>query len=176
MYDNTESLCCTPETNIKYCMPITIQWKWRKKWQCIPAASVAILRGELPRLLSGKESITCQCRRCGFCPWVERSPGGGNSNPLQYSCLENPMDRGAWWAVVHGVTKGQPWPSDWAHVHAWKVGRVTFYLSNWISKLLMPFVTLDLLGKKRKGKEGWYPERWSKEECINPEDYCLKPK
>ena len=34
-----------------------------------------------------------------------RSPGGGNGNPLQYSCLENPMDRGAWWATVQGVAK-----------------------------------------------------------------------
>ena len=34
-----------------------------------------------------------------------RSPGEGNGNPLPYSCLENPMDRGAWWATVHGVTK-----------------------------------------------------------------------
>ena len=36
-----------------------------------------------------------------------RSPGEGNGNPLQYSCLENSMDRGAWWAVVYGVTKSQ---------------------------------------------------------------------
>ena len=36
-----------------------------------------------------------------------RSPGEGNDNPLQYSCLENPMDRGAWWATVHGIAKGQ---------------------------------------------------------------------
>ena len=35
------------------------------------------------------------------------SPGGGHSNPLQYPCLENPVDRGAWWATVHGVTKGR---------------------------------------------------------------------
>jgi len=34
-----------------------------------------------------------------------RTPGGGHGNPLQHSCLENPMDRGAWWAVVHGVIK-----------------------------------------------------------------------
>ena len=34
-----------------------------------------------------------------------RFPGGGSGNPLQYSCLENPMDRGVWWAVVHGVTR-----------------------------------------------------------------------
>jgi len=36
-----------------------------------------------------------------------RSPGGGHGNPLQYSCLENPMDRGAWRAIVHGVTQSQ---------------------------------------------------------------------
>ena len=36
-----------------------------------------------------------------------RLPGGGNGNPLQYSCWDNPMDRGAWWAAVHRVTKGQ---------------------------------------------------------------------
>ena len=40
-------------------------------------------------------------------PGLERSPGGGHSNPLQYSCLENPMDRGAWRATVHEVTKSQ---------------------------------------------------------------------
>ena len=38
-------------------------------------------------------------------PGSQRSPGKGNGCPLQYSCLGNPMDRGAWWAVVHGVTK-----------------------------------------------------------------------
>ena len=50
---------------------------------------------------------TCQCRRCkrdvGLIPESERSPGGGNGNPLQYSCLENCMDRGAWQFTVCGV-------------------------------------------------------------------------
>ena len=58
----------------------------------------------LPRWLSGKES-TCQCRRCGFDPWVRKTPGVGNGNPLQYSCLENSMDRRPWWAMVYGVEK-----------------------------------------------------------------------
>ena len=40
-------------------------------------------------------------------PGLGRFPGGGNGNPLQYSCLENSMDRGSWWATVHGVTKNQ---------------------------------------------------------------------
>ena len=46
----------------------------------------------------------------GFSPWSGRSPGHGN--PLQNSCLGNPMDRGAWWATVHGVTKSRTWLSD----------------------------------------------------------------
>ena len=41
----------------------------------------------------------------GVIPGSGRSPGGGQGNPLQYPCLENPMDKGAWWATVHGVTK-----------------------------------------------------------------------
>ena len=40
-------------------------------------------------------------------PGLGRSPGGRHGNPLQYSCLEHPMDRGAWWAIVHGVAKSQ---------------------------------------------------------------------
>ena len=43
----------------------------------------------------------------GSIPGPGRSPGGGNGNPLQFSCLENPMDRGAWWAVIFGVTKSR---------------------------------------------------------------------
>jgi len=55
--------------------------------------------------LSGKESA-CQCRRCmGSVPGLGRSPGEGNGNSLQYSCLKNSMDRGAWWATIHEATK-----------------------------------------------------------------------
>ena len=46
-------------------------------------------------------------RDMGSVPGSERSPGEGKGNPLQYSCLQNPMDRGAWWATVHGTTKIQ---------------------------------------------------------------------
>ena len=51
----------------------------------------------------GKESA-CQAEDPGSIPESGRSPGEGNGNPLQYSCLKNPMARGAWWALVHGVT------------------------------------------------------------------------
>ena len=46
-------------------------------------------------------------RDVGLIPGLGRSAGGGHGNPLQYSYLENPMDRGAWWAVVHGVVKSR---------------------------------------------------------------------
>ena len=61
----------------------------------------------LPRWRSGKESA-CQgrdTRDVGLIPGCGRSPGEGHGNRLQYSCLENPMDRGAWWATVHGSQK-----------------------------------------------------------------------
>ena len=48
----------------------------------------------------------------GLIPGSGRSPGEGNGNPLQYSCLENPMDGGAWWATVHGVAKSRTQQSD----------------------------------------------------------------
>ena len=41
----------------------------------------------------------------GLIPGMRRFPGGGHGNPLQYSCLENPMDRGVWWVTIHGVTE-----------------------------------------------------------------------
>ena len=61
---------------------------------------------------SRRKETTCQCRRCkrrGFDPGLERFPGESHGNPLQYSCLENSMDRGAWWATVHRVTQSQTW-------------------------------------------------------------------
>ena len=53
---------------------------------------------------NGNESA-CNAGDLGLIPGSGRYPGEGNGNPLQYSCLENPMDGGAWWAAVHGVTE-----------------------------------------------------------------------
>ena len=58
----------------------------------------------LPRWLSGRESA-CQAGDTGLIPGLGRCSGEGNGNPPQYSCLENPMERGAWCAIVHGVTR-----------------------------------------------------------------------
>ena len=65
----------------------------------------------LPRWCSGKESA-CQHRDARdtiSIPGLGQYPAGGNGNPLQHSCLENPMDRGAWWATVYRVAKNQTW-------------------------------------------------------------------
>ena len=58
------------------------------------------------------KASACNVGNLGSILGSRRSPGEGNSNPLQYSCLENPMDGGAWWATVHGVTKSRTRLSD----------------------------------------------------------------
>ena len=70
-----------------------------------------------PSGATGKESA-CNAgdpRGAGLIPGSGSSPGGGNGNPFQYSCLENPMDRGASWATVHETTKSHTQLSDWTH-------------------------------------------------------------
>ena len=61
-----------------------------------------------PGVSAGKGSAW-QAGHLGSIPGLGRSPGGRHCNPLQYSCLEYPMDRGAWWAIVNRVTKSQTW-------------------------------------------------------------------
>ena len=63
----------------------------------------------LPGFPGGSEvkESACNVGDLGSIPRSGRSPGEGNGNPLQYSCLENPMNGGAWWATVHGVTKNR---------------------------------------------------------------------
>ena len=73
--------------------------------------------------LSGKESA-CNAgdpEHMGSTPGSGRSPGWGHGNPLQCSCLKNPMDRGAWWAAVHGVGKSWHNWSNWEHMLLWIV-------------------------------------------------------
>ena len=79
----------------------------------------------------------------GSIPGSGRSPGEGNGTPLQYSCLENTMDGGAWWAAVHGVTKNQTRLSDF-----------TFFLSTQYCKaiiLQLKFLKRIFLKKKKIG-------------------------
>ena len=64
---------------------------------------------------SENKASACSAGDLGSIPGSGRSPAEGNGNPLQYSCLENPVDRVSWWAAVHGITKSQTQLSDWAH-------------------------------------------------------------
>ena len=71
---------------------------------------------DLPCSSDGKESA-CNAEDPGSIPGLERSSGEGNGNPLQYSCLENFMDRGAWQATVHGVAESRPRLSDYHYYY-----------------------------------------------------------
>ena len=75
-------------------------------WACPTDSVWPAPRPPLPRRFSGKESA-CQAGNTGSIPGLGRAPEGGDDNPLQYSCLGNPMDRRAWRATVHGVTGNQ---------------------------------------------------------------------
>ena len=65
---------------------------------------------------SGGKEIACNAGDPDLIPGSRRSPEEGNGYPVQYSCLENSMDRGAWWATVHGVAKSQTW-LKWLSMH-----------------------------------------------------------
>ena len=83
---------------------------------CYSALWASLIITGLPRWHSGKE-FTCQHRRCkNGCsiPGSGRTPGVGNGNPFQSSCLGNSMDRGTWWTIVHKITRGR---YDWACMH-----------------------------------------------------------
>ena len=72
-------------------------------------------------------------RHEGSIPGSGRSPGEGNGNQLQYSCLENFMDRGAWWATVHGVTR------SWTHLSDWECMHALTFISNKFSSFYLIF-------------------------------------
>ena len=83
-------------------------------------------------------------------PGSGRSPGRGNGNPLEYSCLGNPMDRGAWWATVHGVTKGWTQLRDWENEY--------LYLS------LVPLSGTGVNLEFGEGNQKEWPSGWSN--CV----------
>ena len=82
----------------------------------------ATLQRGFPGGTSGKE-LVCQCRRCKRHILISgsgRSPGGGHGNALQDSCLENSMDKIAWWAKIHEVAKSWARLSDWTYTHTFQ--------------------------------------------------------
>ena len=91
-----------------------LQWKWKiyvkGRGEAWPPDSLGVIIG-FPGDADVKESA-CNAGNPGSIPGSGRSPGEGNGNPLQYSSLENPIDRGAWQATVHGVAKSWTQLSD----------------------------------------------------------------
>ena len=103
----TDSLCCTAETQ---------HWKSTIKVNVLVAQSCRLFAtpSTIAGLPGGSEvkASACNAGDQGSIPGLGRSPGEGNGNPLQYSCLENPTDRGAWRATVHRVAKSWTRLSD----------------------------------------------------------------
>ena len=80
----------------------------------------------------GSKESTCNARDPSWTPGSGRSSGGGHGNPLQYSCLENPMDRGAWGAEVHRVAKSWTW-LKWLNTHMYIcIYKTRFIVRNWL--------------------------------------------
>ena len=90
-------------------------------------------------------------REVSSIPGSGRSPEDGNGNPLQYSCLENFMDRGAWWAIVHGVEKSWAW--QWLNTHTQNGVCDRGPEAEW------------LLNCVASGQKGWIP-RWENQNAI----------
>ena len=98
-------------------------------------------RQDFPGDWDDKKSA-CNAGELSSTPGSGRSPRGGNGNPFQHSCLENPMDRGAWQATVHGVAKSQTWLRDW-HFHFQRVDIVPTAAWICLDQLLCHLMTLQ---------------------------------
>ena len=96
---------------------------------CIQMNPQTLLQQNVTISLILKWRIHLQCRGCRFDPWVARQSRGGNGNPFQYSCLGNPIDKGAWWSTVHRMQRFRHvWAvntaslqSDYDHFYHWVV-------------------------------------------------------
>ena len=87
-------------------LPSLVSHRVGHDWSDLAAAAAAYLFKGLPWWLSGEES-TCKAIDVGLIPESGRPPGEGNGTPFHYSCLANPMDKGAWQDIVHGIAKSQ---------------------------------------------------------------------
>ena len=101
----------SPSWNLRFGLYLPLQGRQLTEW---PASCFSSVWG----FLGGSDGRESSCNAGGLSsiPGSGRSPGEGSGNPLQYAWLENPMDRGAWWAIVHGVPKSWTRLSDY-HFH-----------------------------------------------------------
>ena len=107
-------------------------------WFCLAWASLEGL------VVKNLPASVGDLRDVGSIPWLRRLPGGESVNLLQYSCLEDPMDRGAWWTIVHRVTTSQTWLSEQKleaplenHIPTpILIEKATLFPDMWVSKFL----------------------------------------
>ena len=107
-------------------MSLLIHGHLKASWALRGASQVALVVKNPPADVGDVRDV-------GSIPELGRSPGEGNGNPLQYTFLENPMDRGAWWATVHGVAKSQTQLSGLtlSHFHFWMTEVIFFPSGCW---------------------------------------------
>ena len=116
-------------------------------WLFLKCMNLLLIASQVTQWLKNPPAIAGDAGDTGLTPGSGRSPGVGDGNPLKYSCLENSMDRGAWWATVHGLAESQTWlsMSDWATEHTRTHGCL---LNAWIS---LPYFLIYLLSIKIEG-------------------------
>ena len=106
-----------PHQEALYKVPLhflPLGWCCLHIWGCWYFSWASLVAQRLKRLPTMRETWV---RSLGSIPGSGRSPGEGNGNPFEYSCLEDPMDGGAWWATVHRVAKSQTWLSNFTSLN-----------------------------------------------------------
>ena len=172
---NTHKFISTSEIYSKHTVFITCQilYRYRYGYRYIWAPKVALV---VKKTTANAGDI----RNMGLIPGLGRSPGGGHDNPLQYSCLENPMDRGAWWATVYRVTKSQTQLKHLSTNHrevkqlAWSHRADAQWNWNWNPSWLTPepmFVIMTLLclfcrGTNPNKCHSIVKEKWRKDQIF----------
>ena len=115
-------------------------------------------------------------RDVGSVSGLGRSPGGGHSNPLQHSCLENPMDRGAWWATSHSVCKSWTWLKQLS-MHAYIVILCNFHVYKLYLYIYILMYTKNLVSIHHHRVDLLYPFQWrirGEDTGIPRNHYCRR--
>ena len=95
------------------------EWPLNNQLKCVQFDYLKAIHTKFKGFPGGSDgkAFACNAGDLGLTPSLGRSPGEGNGYLLEYSCLENPMDRGAWWATVHGIAMSQTRLTD-LHFHS----------------------------------------------------------